>query len=212
MNRWRTKRYALFITGVIITNLVAGCGVDYAVPEEYLSDGELLSESMEDAIKKLSDIPALAANGPYAVVNLDKGETDYELLFNRFEDALSAELVDAGIGVSDGEATDAAATLKYRLLECRIVNEKSSRGKVKRVGRTVVHVRIFDGETMVWAGEVFGTSENVVPKGLVSKLTDERVAQIGPQAPEGGKNPFIEPLLVTGITGALIGLFAFSTR
>jgi hypothetical protein len=65
---------------------------------------------------------------------------------------------------------------------------------------------------MVWAGEFSGSYDNEVPKKVVSSLTDERITQVGPQAPEKGKNPFIEPLLVTGITGALIYLFAVSAQ
>jgi len=109
------------------------------------------------------------------------------------------------------EPTGEETVIKYRLIESRIVNAKADGGRVKRVGRTIAHVRIYgiDGE-LFWAGEYEGAFENVVPKKVVSKLKDERIEQIGPQRPEGGQNPFVEPLLVTGITGALIYLFALS--
>jgi hypothetical protein len=212
MNRLR-KKYISFISIVAAAVIVAGCGVDYALPEEYFSDGELLSESMNDAASKLIGTPSLTMGGPYAISNLDEAEDEYSILYNRFEDALSAALGEAEIAVVNGEnEDDAADSVQYRLLECRVVNEKSSRGKVKRVGRTIVHIRVFHDDEMAWAGEVSGSYENEVPKNVVSRLTDERITQIGPQVPEKGKNPFIEPLLVTGITGALIYLFAVSAK
>jgi hypothetical protein len=211
MNKLRNK-YIPLISIVAASVIVAGCGVDYALPGEYLSDGELLSESMDDAASKLVGTPSLTMGGPYVLMNLDEADEEYSILYNRFEDALSDALGAAEVSVTVGGEDDGGDSVKYRLLECRVLNEKSSRGKVKRVGRTIAHVRIFHAEEMVWAGEVAGTYENEVPKGVVSELADERITQIGPQAPEKGKNPFIEPLLVTGITGALIYLFAVSAQ
>jgi hypothetical protein len=211
MDKLRNK-YIPLLSIVAVSIIVAGCGVDYALPEEYLSDGELLSESMDDAASKLVGTPSLTMGGPYALMNLDEADEEYSILYNRFEDALSDAMGEAEVGIAVGDEDDGSDSVKYRLLECRVLNEKSSRGKVKRVGRTIAHIRIFHGDEMVWAGEVVGTFENEVPKGVVSKLADERISQIGPQAPEKGKNPFIEPLLVTGITGALIYLFAVSAQ
>jgi len=211
MDKLRNK-YIPLLSIVAVSIIVAGCGVDYALPEEYLSDGELLSESMDDAASKLVGTPSLTMGGPYALMNLDEADEEYSILYNRFEDALSDAMGEAEVGVAVGDEEDGSDSVKYRLLECRVLNEKSSRGKVKRVGRTIAHIRIFHSDEMVWAGEVVGTFENEVPKGVVSKLADERITQIGPQAPEKGKNPFIEPLLVTGITGALIYLFAVSAQ
>jgi hypothetical protein len=212
MDKLRNK-YVPLLSIVAVSVIVAGCGVDYALPEEYLSDGELLSESMDDAASKIIGTPSLTMGGPYALTNLDEADEEYSILYNRFEDALSNAMVEAEVGVAGGgDEDDGSDSVKYRLLECRVLNEKSSRGKVKRVGRTIAHIRIFHSDEMVWAGEVVGTFENEVPKGVVSKLADERISQIGPQAPEKGKNPFIEPLLVTGITGALIYLFAVSAQ
>jgi hypothetical protein len=204
------RKYIPVISVAVAAAFAAGCGVNYALPEEYLSDGELLSMSMEDAASKLIGTPSLTMGGPYAISNLDEGGEDYLLLYTRFEDALTAALGDADVTVTtDADATD---SIRYRLLECRVLNEKASRGKVKRVGRTVAHIRVFHDDEMVWAGEISGSYENEVPKKVVSSLTDERITQIGPQAPEKGKNPFVEPLLVTGITGALIYLFAVSAK
>lgn len=204
------RKYVPVISVIVAAAFAAGCGVNYALPEEYLSDGELLSMSMENAASKLVGTPSLTMGGPYVISNLDEGEEDYSPLYSRFEDALSAALGGADVAVTtDEEATD---SIRYRILECRVLNEKASRGKVKRIGRTVAHIRIFNDDEMVWAGEISGSCENEVPKKVVSNLTDERITQIGPQAPEKGKNPFIEPLLVTGITGALIYLFAVSAK
>ncbi|UCE27751.1 MAG: hypothetical protein JSW52_03070 [Candidatus Coatesbacteria bacterium] len=206
------NRYIPLISIVAATVIVAGCGVDYALPAEYLSDGELLSESMDDAASKLVGTPSLTMGGPYVLTNLDEIDEEYSILYNRFEDALADALGETEVGVVSGGEDDGADSVKYRLLECRVLNEKSSRGKVKRVGHTIAHIRIFHGDEMVWAGEIAGSYENEVPKGVISKLVDERITEIGPQAPEKGKNPFIEPLLVTGITGALIYLFAVSAQ
>ena len=212
MSKLRNK-YIPLISIVAALVIVAGCGVDYALPGEYLSDGELLSESMDDAASKLVGTPSLTMGGPYVLTNLDEADEEYSILYNRFEDALADAMGEAKVSVATGDGEDDDGdSVKYRLLECRVLNEKSSRGKVKRVGRTIAHIRIFHVDEMVWAGEVAGTYENEVPKGVVSKLADERITQIGPQAPEKGKNPFIEPLLVTGITGALIYLFAVSAQ
>jgi hypothetical protein len=51
MDKLRNK-YVPLLSIVAVSVIVAGCGVDYALPEEYLSDGELLSESMDDAASK----------------------------------------------------------------------------------------------------------------------------------------------------------------
>jgi hypothetical protein len=97
------RKYIPVISVVVATVLAAGCGVDYALPEEYLSDGELLSRSMEDAVSKLIGTPSLTMGGPYVVSNLDEGEEDYSLLYDRFEDALSAALGDAEVAVTTNE-------------------------------------------------------------------------------------------------------------
>ncbi len=190
--------------------LAAACGkVTYAVPDEYMGDGELLAASMEVAASQLGENRVLQPeNGPFVLESLDEGE--YDWLYSRFQDVLAQELSSRGLELLP-EATGEETAIKYRLIESRVVNAKAERGHVRRVGHTVAHVRIYGvGGELFWAGEYEGDFENVVPKGVVSKLADERIEQIGPQRPEAGQNPFVEPLLVTGITGALIYLFAVS--
>jgi hypothetical protein len=191
--------------------LAAACGkVTYKVPDEYLSDGELLAASMAAAASQLGENPMLEPeNGPFVLENLAE-EGEYDWLNSRFQDEVAQELSNRGLDLLP-EATGDEAVIKYRLIESRIVNAKAERGNVKRIGRTIAHIRIYGaGGELFWAGEYEGKFENVVPKGVVSKLADERIEQIGPQRPEAGQNPFVEPLLVTGITGALIYLFAIS--
>jgi hypothetical protein len=191
--------------------LAAACGkVTYAVPDEYMGDGELLAASMEVAASQLGENRVLQPeNGPFALESLGE-EGEYDWLYSRFQDVLAQELSGRGLEVLP-EASGEETVVKYRLIECRVVNAKAERGHVRRVGHTVVHMRIYGvGEELFWAGEYEGDFENVVPKGVISKLEDERIEQIGPQRPEAGQNPFVEPLLVTGITGALIYLFAVS--
>jgi hypothetical protein len=192
--------------------LAAACGeVAYKVPDEYLGDGELLAASMKAAAALLGENRMLLAeNGPFVLERLDEEGGEYDWLYNRFEDEIAQELSSRGLDVLP-EAGGEETVIKYRLIESRVVNAKAGRGNVKRIGRTVAHIRIYgvDGE-LFWAGEYEGEFENVVPKKVISKLADERIEQIGPQRPEAGQNPFVEPLLVTGITGALIYLFAIS--
>ncbi len=191
--------------------LAAACGkVTYKIPDEYLSDGELLAASMSAAASQLEENPMLKPeDGPFALESLGE-EGDYAWLYDRFQDVLAEELSNRGLDVLP-ESTGDQAVIKYRLIESRIVNAKAERGRIKRIGRTIAHFRIYgSGGELFWAGEYEGKFENVVPKSVVSKLADERIEQIGPQRPEAGQNPFVEPLLVTGITGALIYLFAIS--
>jgi hypothetical protein len=192
--------------------LLAACGnVAYKLPDEFLSDGDLLAASMAEVAADLGGNRLLEAeNGPFALENLAGEDDEYVWLYDRFEDAVAAELSSLGVEVVP-EPTGEETVIKYRLIESRIVNAKADGGRVKRIGRTIAHVRIYGGGgELFWAGEYEGVFENVVPKKVVGKLKDERIEQIGPQRPEGGQNPFVEPLLVTGITGALIYLFALS--
>lgn len=214
MSRKTIKRTALLSSFVFLTGaILSGCGTDYMLPQEYLADGELLSKSMDAAAVKIIDLPFIdKESSPYSITNLDADETDYDYLFYRFEDVLNENLSTNGISTDDSE-DPVGYQIKYRLIESQVVNKKTRRGRVTRVGRTVVHLRIYnDVSEMVWAGEVWGEHENEVPTKVVSKLSDERIIQIQPQEIEKGENPFIEPILVTGITGALIYLFAISAE
>jgi hypothetical protein len=191
--------------------LAAACGkVTYKIPDEFLSDGELLAASMAAAAAQLGENRVLEPeNGPFVLESLG-GEDEYVWLYSRFEDVVAEELSSRGLEVLP-EASGEETVIKYRLIESRVVNAKTEGGRVKRVGRTIAHVRIYGaGGELFWAGEYEGKFDNVVPKNVISKLKDERIEQIGPQRPEAGQNPFVEPLLVTGITGALIYLFAIS--
>lgn len=205
------RNLATISTLVALAFLAAACGkVAYKIPDEFLSDGELLAASMAAAATRLGENRTLAPeNGPFVLESLG-GEDEYGWLYSRFEDVVAEELSSRGLEVLP-EGTGEETVLKYRLIESRIVNAKAEGGRVKRIARTIAHVRIYGaGGELFWAGEYEGEFDNVVPKNVVSKLKDERVEQIGPQRPEAGQNPFVEPLLVTGITGALIYLFAIS--
>ncbi|MCP4230091.1 MAG: hypothetical protein GY771_08080 [bacterium] len=211
----KTKRTTALLCSLILLGsaLIAGCGPEYVLPDEYLTDGELLSKSMDEAALKTIELPFInKEDSPYGITNLDADEEeDYAYLFNRFEDVLTENLSTSGISTTDTEESN--YQIKYRLVESQIVNKKARRGRVTRVGRTVVHLRVYDSSSeMVWAGEAWGEYENEVPTKLISKLRDERISQIKPQEIEKGENPFIEPILVTGITGALIYLFAISAK
>lgn len=207
------KRWKWFAACAAVGATLTGCGgVTYKLPDEYWSDGDLLTAAMKEAAVKFAANPKITADaGPFVLKSLAGENGESKMLYDRFGDLLAAAFADRGVSVAPAETED-AATVEYRLIECRIMNVKVSGGNVKRVARAVVHGRIYGAEAgeLFWAGEYEGEAENVVPKRVVSKLTDERIKQIGPQNPEGGKNPFVEPLLVTGITGALIYLFAVS--
>ncbi len=205
------RNLATISTLAALAFLTAACGkVAYKTPDEFLSDGELLAASMAAAADQLGENRALAPeNGPFVLESLG-GEDESAWLYSRFEDEVAAELSGRGLEVLP-EAGGEATVIKYRLIESRIVNAKAEGGRVKRIGRTIAHIRIYGaGGELFWAGEYAGEFDNVVPKNVLSELKDERIEQIGPQRPEAGQNPFVEPLLVTGITGALIYLFAIS--
>ncbi len=193
--------------------LCASCArVNYKLPDEYLSDGDLLTAALKAAVAKFGENGRLTAeNGPFVLKSLAAEDDPSEVLYQRLEDILAAEIGTRGVDVVPAD-TENAAAIEYRIIECRIVNAKADGGRVKRTGRAVVHVRIYghEGAELFWAGEYEGEFENVVPKNVVRKLADERIVQVGPEMPEAGQNPFLEPLLVTGITGALIYLFAVS--
>lgn len=214
MLRWRPYVKSIAVAAAVAIMAVGCARVTYKLPDEFLNDGDLLTASIKAAVGKVCDNPYVKAeNGPFALVCLDT-ENSGNLLYSRFDDALTAELSARGITVAaeGGEAESSGAAIKYRLVECRILNAKADGGRVKRIGRTVAHVRVYAGgeEALFWAGEYEGEFENVVPSKIVSKLVDERIEEIGPEKPVAGQNPFVEPLLVTGITGALIYLFAIS--
>jgi len=205
------RNLKVLAAGAAAAFLLVACGkVTYQLPDEYLSDGDLLAASMTDAAARVGENRLLdPENGPFVLETLSGEEEDYSWLYTRFEDIVSGEFSRLGLEVVP-EAEGGETVIKYRLLESRIVNAKAGGGQVKRIGRTVAHVRIYGGDELFWAGEYEGEFENVVPKKIVSRLQDERIEQIGPQRPEAGQNPFVEPLLVTGITAALIYLFAIS--
>jgi len=207
IRRWRCVALAAAAA------FTASCaGVTYKLPDEYLADGDLLAAAMKEAAAKFSANPQLTAeNGPFILKSLAAEDDASKLLYEWFEDELAAALGARGVAVVPAE-TENAATIEYRLIECRIINDKADGGKVTRTGRAVAHLRIYGkgGAEMFWAGECDGEFDNVVPKNVVAKLADTRIVPVGPQLPEASQNPFLEPLLVTGITGALIFLFAVS--
>jgi len=212
----RTRPWLRAAAVCAATALVAAscANVTYKLPDEYLSDGDLLAAAISAAAAKFAANPLVTTDaGPYVLETLASEDEAANMLYQRLEDAFFTAMSERGLQVRPEATEDTPATvIKYRFVECRIVNAKAGAGRVKRVGRAVVHVRIYGKEAgeLFWAGEYTGQFENVVPSSAISKLTDTRVEQIGPEQAEAGQNPFIEPLLVTGITGALIYLFAIS--
>jgi hypothetical protein len=86
----------------------------------------------------------------------------------------------------------------------------------RRVATAEYHIIVeekADSESdMVWAGDFEGKVEDQVPNGIAKKLVDTRYEQIGQTVAEESANPYIEPLLVVGITGALIYLFTATAK
>ncbi len=151
---WRRKlRGAAALAAAAL--LLTSCGnIAYKLPDEYLSDGELLAASMKAAVAKFGENSELVPeNGPFVLANLATDTEGYEVLFDSFEDALAAELAARGLDVvANAEDNEGATTIKYRLVECRILNTKVGGGRVKRVGRTIAHFRIYGGGGLFWAG------------------------------------------------------------
>jgi len=130
------------------------------------------------------------------------------------EEEESSEFAESNGGGEFTGFAEGTYNLKYRLLTCMVEYEKAPSKMMNRKATSIIHVRIEDvdlGE-VVWAGEIRGVAKDQVPKKYVEALIDSRYEQITATKEEGGTNPFIEPLLVTAITGGLIYLFAVSAR
>jgi hypothetical protein len=240
-----------------------GPGLTKALPEQYITDGELMVKSMQSAVRQLADSIKIEGVNIGTVTNLDDTSSyNSQMVFNRLEDVFAQVFSERGMmtgmesgggqektltppkseikdkegktsnlttvtgeeGVSSSgsstgggeleEITQGNYQLKYRLLTCVVEYEKAKNGMTARKATTVLHVRLEDTSTsqLVWAGELRGIATDEVPNKYVKALVDKRYEQITPTKEKAGKNPLIEPLLVTAITGGLIYLFAVSAR
>jgi hypothetical protein len=259
----QTLKPTVILALVSLLFMSCGTGLTKALPEQYITDGELMVKSMQSAVKQLADSIKIEGVTIGTVTNLEdtSGYTS-QMVFNRLEDVFAQVFSERGMmtgletggteekpitepktesedkeginnnpGSSTGEEsviptgdittggevkeiTQGSYQLKYRLLTCVVEYDKAKNNMTERKATTVLHVRLEDSSTseLVWAGELRGIATDEVPNKYVKALVDKRYEQITPTKEKGGKNPFIEPLLVTAITGGLIYLFAVSAR
>lgn len=122
--------------------------------------------------------------------------------------------LEANEGVQFDEYQADEYLLKYRLLIAKVDYNNLGSGMVRRVATSKIHVRIEDVGTgrIFWAGDIHGSYEDIIPKKYKDDLKDARYVQITKEEEDKGKNPIIEPLLVSGITAGLIMLFTLSAR
>jgi len=121
-----------------------------------------------------------------------------------------------GGGKESGELPSSIGgfSLKYRLILAKIDYKNIGSGMISRVANVRFHARAEGKDTgeIYWAGDVEGKYEDVIPGKYMKKLKDTRYVQITTGEEKKGKNPLIEPLLVTGVTAGLILLFTLSAR
>jgi hypothetical protein len=105
-------------------------------------------------------------------------------------------------------------SLKYRIILAKVNYKNIGSGMLSRIADVKVHTRVEDKDTggIFWAGDIEGKYEDVIPGKYMKKLIDTRYVQVAPGEEKKGKNPLIEPLLVTGVTAGLILLFTLSAR
>jgi hypothetical protein len=181
-------------------------GIKYAIKGDYKTDGEL----MEAALKATSD--EIAKNPvfkQYKIISMENSESDKATttIGKAAMSALSTALLD-----QDQAGTKNAAVI-FTVTRCQ-TQYYTAGDLTRRVATAGYHIILEEKEdsAMVWAGDFEGKVEDKVPSGIAKKLVDSRYEQIGQTVAEESSNPYVEPLLVVGITGALIYLFTATAK
>jgi hypothetical protein len=193
---------------LIVLLFLTACssGVKYAVKGDYKTDGEL----MEAALKAACDeIAKSSVFKQYKVVSIENGETDKASTTIGL-----AALSELSTALLEREQ-DATKNVVVKFIVTRCQTQYHAAGSMtRRVATAAYHVILEDKEdsSMIWAGDFEGKMEDQVPSGIAKKLIDTRYEQIGQTVVEESSNPYIEPLLVVGITGALIYLFTATAK
>lgn len=181
-------------------------GIKYAVKGDYKTDGELMEAALKAACDEIAQNPALKQ---YKVVSIENSETDKA---NTTIGLAALSQLSTALLERAQEGTD-KVVVKFIVTKCQ-THYYDAGNMTRRVASASYHIIVEEKEDslMVWAGDFEGKAEDQVPKDIAKKLIDTRYEQIGQTVAEESSNPYIEPLLVVGITGALIYLFTATAK
>jgi hypothetical protein len=181
-------------------------GIKYAVKGDYKTDGELMEAALKAACDEIAKSTVFKQ---YKVVSIENSETDKatSTIGLAALSKLSTALLER-----EQEGTK-NVVVKFLVTRCQTQYQDAG-SMTRRVATASYHLIVEEKEDslMVWAGDFEGKAEDQVPKGIAKKLVDTRYEQIGQTVAEESANPYIEPLLVVGITGALIYLFTATAK
>lgn len=181
-------------------------GIKYSVKGDYKTDGELMEASLKAASDEIAKNPVFKQ---YKIISIENSESDKATTTIGIAamSTLSTALLERD---QEGAAN---AAVKFTVTKCQ-TQYYSAGNMTRRVATAEYHIIVEEKEdsVMVWAGDFEGKVEDQVPNGIAKKLVDARYEQIGQTVAEESSNPYIEPLLVVGITGALIYLFTATAK
>jgi hypothetical protein len=225
MKRHARRLLPLIVPAVLAGCLLAGC-TDLPINEygDTPTDAGLKIMALERAAEEIAELDVLRPGMISQIEDLAAGD-EHTLLHDRFEEALVSELTRRGLyagslgGAGNGdekpppESEGGSGSLSYRLVECRVIYNKSG-SNVQRRAVAVVHARLADagGRGYLWADEVTGESEDFIKVAAAEDLIDTRYPDIGPQPPEEEETPVLEPIIATAVTVGLILLFSFNSQ
>jgi len=193
---------------LIVLLFLTACssGIKYTVKGDYKTDGELMEAALKAASEEIAKNPVFKQ---YKIVSLENSETDKATttIGKAAMSALSTALLE------QDQAGAKNAIVLFTVTGCQ-TQYYSAGSMTRRVATAGYHIIVEEKEdsAMVWAGDFEGKVEDQVPNGIAKKLVDTRYEQIGQTVAEESSNPYIEPLLVVGITGALIYLFTATAK
>jgi hypothetical protein len=181
-------------------------GIKYVVKGDYKTDGELMEAALKAACDEVAKNPVFK---DYKVVSIENGESDKAS--STIGMAALSKLSTALLEREQEGTTNVA--VKFMVTRCQ-TQYYDAGNLTRRVATASYHIIVENKEDslMLWAGDFEGQAEDQVPKGIAKKLIDTRYEQIGQTMVEESSNPYIEPLLVVGITGALIYLFTATAK
>jgi hypothetical protein len=191
---------------ILFATTACSSGIKYNVKGDYKTDGQLMEQALTNTAEELSKNTSV---NKYKIIGIELLDTDgaADALKQMASNVLSSTLMKSEI------TGDKEVLVKFRVPECQ-VRYFHSGGMTERVASARYHIRLEDKTTnaVVWAGDFSSTATDKVPAEIAKKLMDTRFEQIGQKTEAETANPFIEPLLVVGITGALIYLFSATAQ
>jgi hypothetical protein len=201
--------FKTFLSCALIALLIltaCSSGIKYVVKGDYKTDGELMEAALKAACDEVAKNPAFKT---YKVVSIDNNESDKS---NSTIGLAALSKLSTALLEREQEGTT-NVVVKFIVTRCQ-TQYYDAGNLTRRVATASYHIIVEDKEDslMLWAGDFEGQAEDQVPKGIAKKLIDTRYEQIGQTMVEESSNPYIEPLLVVGITGALIYLFTATAK